>query len=144
MQRQHSRKLRLYFDQNDEFVNEDCIKELLFFNKNFEADDSEDAQDMEFEVMRLVNRKYHSVVVNFGSEEEQLAGTTRITRDIFIGGDKNENALLFLENLDKVKQTKKPAIIRKQNSDQDSESSHSDSKTAKTAPNSEELICQEV
>jgi len=99
---------------------------------------------MEFEVMRLVNRKYHSVVVNFGSEEEQLAGTTRITRDIFIGGDKNENALLFLENLDKVKQTKKPSIIRKQNSDQDSESSHSDSKTAKTAYNSEELISQEV
>ena len=50
-----------------------------------------------------------------------MAGTTRITRDIFIGGDKSENALLFLENLDKVKQTKKPvAIKRKQNLEGDS------------------------
>jgi len=121
LQRQHSRKLKLYFDSNDEFVNEDCIKELLFFNKNFEADDSEDEQDMEFEVMTLVNRKYHTVAVDFGSEQEQLAGTTRITRDIFIGGDKSENALLFLENLDKVKQTKKPvAIKKKQNLEGDS------------------------
>jgi len=68
LQRHQSRKLKLYFDSNDEFVNEDCIKELLFFNKNFEAEDSDDAQDMEFEVMTLVNRKYHTVTVNFGSE----------------------------------------------------------------------------
>ena len=48
------------------------------------------------------------MLVNFGSEEEQISGTTKITRDIFIGGDKSENALLFLENLDKVAKTKKP------------------------------------
>lgn len=46
-----------------------------------------------------------------------LAGTTKITRDIFTGGDKSENALLFLENLDKVKSKKKPEVIQNKNRD---------------------------
>ena len=47
--------------------------------------------------------------MHFVSEEQQLAGTTKITREIFNGNSKSENALLFLENLDKVK-TMQPAI----------------------------------
>jgi hypothetical protein len=101
----------LLFDQNDEFVNEDCVQELLFFNKNLSDEDSDDSEDRQTETLRLINSKYHQVLVCFSSEEEMLAGTTKITRDIFTGGDKSENALLFLENLDKVKSKKKPEVI---------------------------------
>jgi hypothetical protein len=57
--------------------------------------------------MNQVNRKYHSIVLTFGDEDVQIAGTTKITkRDIFVGNSKTENALLFVENLDKVVKTK--------------------------------------
>lgn len=53
--------------------------------------------------------------VFFGNEEQQLSGTTRITRNIFAGGnDRNENAMLFLDNLNKVKQTKTEQLAGKQ------------------------------
>jgi len=46
-------------------------------------------------------------VLNFGDQEVQVAGTMKITRkDIFIGNSKTENALLFVENLDKLVKTK--------------------------------------
>jgi len=46
--------------------------------------------------------------VFFGDEERLQNGTTRITRNIFAGtNDRNENAMLFLDNLNKIKQTKR-------------------------------------
>ena len=109
-QRQHQRKMKLYFDVNDEFVNEDLLPEFLNFRRLHSRpdEDSDEIEEMHLETIQIVRQKYHSVLVNFGSEEEQISGTTKITRDIFIGGDKSENALLFLENLDKVSKTKKP------------------------------------
>ncbi len=57
--------------------------------------------------MQQVSKKYHSIVLNFGDQEVQIAGTMKITRkDIFIGNSKTENALLFVENLDKLVKTK--------------------------------------
>lgn len=57
--------------------------------------------------MEQVNKKYHQIVINFGDQEVQIAGTTKITkRDIFVGSTKTENALLFVENLEKVVKTK--------------------------------------
>jgi len=54
--------------------------------------------------MEQVNRKYTNVTVFYGNDEHQISGTTRITRNIFQGTqDRNENAMLFLENLNKVK-----------------------------------------
>lgn len=54
-----------------------------------------------------MSKKYHSVVINFGDQDVQIAGTTKITkRDIFVGSSKTENAMLFVENLDKVVKTK--------------------------------------
>jgi hypothetical protein len=45
--------------------------------------------------------------LTFGDQDVQIAGTTKITkRDIFVGNSKTENALLFVENLDKVVKTK--------------------------------------
>ena len=39
----------------------------------------------------------------FGNDEIQKQGTTKITRTIFAGTqDREENALIFLDNLDKV------------------------------------------
>jgi hypothetical protein len=43
-------------------------------------------------------------VVNFGNEEYFLAGTTKITKEIFSGTqDKTENAMVFVENLEKTR-----------------------------------------
>ena len=55
----------------------------------------------------MINFKYRYVECFFGNEEHQISGTTRITRNIFAGThDRNENALVFLDNLNKIKQTK--------------------------------------
>jgi len=51
----------------------------------------------------LIRRRYHSVSVFLGDEFLQREGTTKITRDIFSGAnDKRQNALIFLENLEKL------------------------------------------
>ena len=51
-------------------------------------------------------------MLNFGDQDVQIAGTTKITkRDIFVGNSKTENALLFVENLDKVVKTKSSGQI---------------------------------
>ena len=48
--------------------------------------------------------KYRLVNVFFGNEEHAISGTTRITRNIFAGTNgKTENAMLFLDNLQKIK-----------------------------------------
>lgn len=53
--------------------------------------------------------------VFFGNEDHALIGTTRITRNIFAGTQgKAENAMLFLENLNKIKQAKNNHLLGKQ------------------------------
>ena len=64
-------------------------------------------EEYETRIMDQINRKYNSVMVFYGNDEYQITGTTKITRNIFLGTqDRNENAILFLENLDKIKQNK--------------------------------------
>ena len=58
--------------------------------------------------------KYSSVNIFFGNEDVQNSGTTRITRNIFAGAnDRTENAMLFLNNLNKIKQTKNELNLSK-------------------------------
>ena len=109
-QRRDTRKMRLYFDSNDEFVNEGSVPELLDLNKAIVmGDDSDDAEERLTDAYSTVQMRYHQVLVDFGSEQEQVGGTTRITRDLLTGKDKTENALLFVENLNKITRVKKPA-----------------------------------
>lgn len=55
-------------------------------------------------LLEQAEKKYHAVVVNFGNEEHFLAGTTKITKEIFSGTqDKTENAMVFVENLEKTR-----------------------------------------
>lgn len=78
-----------------------------------DSDDEDLPQHDDVALMESVNRKYHNILVYFGNEELQLSGTTKITKDIFEGStDKTENALLFLENLDKIKQNPKARISK--------------------------------
>ena len=92
---------------------EDGIAELQihkkFVKQNEESDfcSQYEMEQYEARVMEQINRKYNNVMVFYGNDEHQLTGTTRITRNIFLGNqDRNENALTFLENLQKVKQNK--------------------------------------
>lgn len=55
----------------------------------------------------MLRNKYHSIIIHFGDEDVQIVGTTKITkRDICFGSDTHENALLFVENLQKVSKAK--------------------------------------
>lgn len=64
-------------------------------------------EEYENRVMDQINLKYNSVMVFYGNDEYQISGTTKITRNIFHGtSDRNENAIVFLENLEKIKQNK--------------------------------------
>ena len=36
-------------------------------------------------LLEQAEKKYHAVVVNFGNEEYHIAGTTKITKEIFSG-----------------------------------------------------------
>lgn len=78
--RRKARKATLYFNQNDEIVSEE---EALKDRNNF-------------------YHKYHTVVVDFGGDEEDH-GTDQITKDIFWGTKKTDNALIFVENYEKSK-----------------------------------------
>ena len=98
----------MYFDSNDEFVLEDSIPELLEAQIDTPITEYEDPTVYSDALLDRICNKYHNVVVFFGSEELQTQGTTKITRTIFAGTqDRKENALVFLENLNKVKKTKK-------------------------------------
>lgn len=55
----------------------------------------------------MIDKKYHSVVIHFGDEDVQIIGTTKITRkDLCLTSNAHENALLFVENLQKVSKAK--------------------------------------
>jgi hypothetical protein len=48
-------------------------------------------------------KEYYPLEVNFGDEELNMKGTTKITKTIFEGtSDKTENAIVFLDNLEKA------------------------------------------
>lgn len=72
------RIVTLYFDQNDELVDEETVIRDAYNYPN----------------------KYHTVQVNFGNEE--LLGDF-ITKDIFCGKEKEDNAQIFIENYAKSK-----------------------------------------
>ena len=77
----------------------------------------EDQQRFLAEEQRLqeaIAFKYSCVNVFYGNEDVHNSGTTRITRNIFAGThDKTENAQLFLNNLNKIKQTKNRDVLGK-------------------------------
>ena len=105
-QRLEQRKQKLFFDSNDEFVLEDAIPELL--ELQVLSQNESDSESYDWKLIDKINHKYHNIVVFFGDDEVQNQGTTKITRNIFQGTqDREENALIFLENLSKVYHSKK-------------------------------------
>ena len=74
------RKVTLYFDKNDDLVYEEVV---LNDTHNYP-------------------NKYHSLTVDFGSEDSS-EGTDLLTKDIFCGSQKTENAQIFLDNYAKSK-----------------------------------------
>ena len=65
-----------------------------------------DTEVHEEKLIEKINQKYHNIVVFFGDDEVQNQGTTKIRRNIFAGTqDREENAMIFLENLSKVKKS---------------------------------------
>ena len=76
----------------------------------------EDEQIKQKRIQDTISVKYSPVSVFFGNEDYYNSGTTRITRNIFAGtSDRTENAILFLDNLNKIKQTKNQIPTGKQN-----------------------------
>ena len=61
-------------------------------------------------MVEAAKERYQAVDVNFGDEELEAMGTTKITKEIFEGTqDKTEKAIVFVENLEKTqKNTTKP------------------------------------
>ena len=65
--------------------------------------DSEEEMDDVTILLKEAKKRYQTVEVNFGDEDIDLNGTTKITKEIFEGTqDKTENAEVFLENLAKT------------------------------------------
>jgi len=108
MQRSAQRRVKIFFDSNDEFVTKEQIPEFMQSARSqSNSDESVDSAEEYQRVSDMIAYKYNQVDVFYGDEEQQISGTTRITRNIFAGThDRNENAILFLENLNKIKQTK--------------------------------------
>ena len=108
------RNVKIYFDSNDEFVREEQIPELMQPSARsiLSSDESimygyDEQMSHRQRLQEAITFKYSCVNVFFGNEDVQNSGTTRITRNIFAGtNDRTENAMLFLNNLSKIKQTK--------------------------------------
>lgn len=67
-----------------------------------EADET--PEETEARLDHSLQMRYRAVQVYFGDEDIVVSGTTKITRNIFAGTqDRTENAMLFLENMSKVK-----------------------------------------
>ena len=58
--------------------------------------------------------KYHMVEVVFGGEEDFYEGRDKITKDIFYGEKKTENAQIFLENLEKSRSKHLKKVLDKE------------------------------
>ncbi len=76
LRKQQPRRVTLYFDENDELVDEETA--LCDPNNYY--------------------HKYHSVQVDFGGDEV-IEGRDKITKDIFWGEKCTENAQIFIDNL---------------------------------------------
>ena len=92
--RQNSRKAKLYFNSNtDEFLLEEHLPELHYLRKcqemidwDNEVDIDTDAlEEAEFETWESIKQRYQTVTVHYVSEEQMVAGTTKITRNILHG-----------------------------------------------------------
>ena len=94
------RSSKIYFDESDQFQLEELLPEYVF-QSEIESDDEKDEKTSQ--VQKIINDKYHHIVICFGDEDNQIIGTTKIKRsDICLGQDKTENALMFVRNLEKV------------------------------------------
>ena len=108
------RNVKIYFDSNDEYVREEQMPELMQPSARtiLSSDESmmygyDEQMSYRQRLQEAIAFKYSCVNVFFGNEDVQNSGTTRITRNIFAGtNDRTENAMLFLNNLNKIKQTK--------------------------------------
>lgn len=113
-QQQKSRKRAvLFFNSDDEYLTEEqALSERLdsgcLTQRDLMMQDSDEEKDEVTILLEEAKKRYHAVEVNFGDEDLELNGTTRITKEIFEGTqNKTENAEVFLENLDKtMKNTK--------------------------------------
>ena len=69
--------------------------------------------------MDEVTRKYQSkIVIQFGNEQEQKSGVTKISQKLFDGTqgegqDTTENALCFLENMEKTRNNFSHGMVQK-------------------------------
>jgi hypothetical protein len=57
-------------------------------------------------VLEFANKKYHSVTLDFGDEDKLVCGSTHIKRSDIFSASKQENALAFVQNLQKIQQAK--------------------------------------
>ena len=70
-------------------------------------DDSDSVCESEDSALRSVleyaGKRYHTITLNFGDEDKLVCGFTRIKRSDIFSASKQENALAFVQNLEKIK-----------------------------------------
>lgn len=79
--KKQQRRVTLYFDENDELVDEETAKRDPY---NY-------------------YHKYHAVQVDFGGEDYSESATHKITKDIFWGEKCTDNAQIFIDQMQKAK-----------------------------------------
>lgn len=80
----------------------------LYFDKNDEMVDEETAMRDPFNYYH----KYHAVTVDFGGEDYgNLAAAHKITKDIFYGEKRTENAQIFIDKMQKAKAIHQKKLI---------------------------------
>lgn len=91
----------------------------LYFNENDEVVDEEEA-------LRDKRHKYHTVVVDLGSDD-YISGTNILTKDLFCSDKNTENAQIFVENYEKTKAKHQAKMMEPelfQSSDSNNSASH--------------------
>ena len=95
----------LYFNEHDEYLTEEqALAERYHAGclDNYHLEDDLDCDEVTY-LLNEAKKRYYPLEVNFGDEELNMKGTTKITKTIFEGTtDKTENALVFLNNLEKA------------------------------------------
>lgn len=98
------RRVNLYFDENDEMIEkEESEEEQEESAKNEAGLDDVDLQKKLLKVksMQMINSRT-KITVNIGDADYDY-GKNQITKEIFDGRDKTENAEMFIENLIKTR-----------------------------------------
>jgi len=99
------KKATIYFNDLDEYLTEEqAIAERFAAGclDLYEAAEDIDCDEVTF-LLSEAKKRYYPLEVNFGDEELDKKGTTKITKTIFEGTtDKTENAIVFLNNLEKA------------------------------------------